>query len=185
MTAREKGFAIWLTGLPASGKTSLAAALTRLLGQRGVRVQTLDSDELREVLTPGPTYSESERDWFYRTMVFIGRLLTENGVNVFFAATAPHRRYREWARQAIDRFMEVYLLCPLETCRARDRKGIYSRDRTQGATTIPGLQVPYELPEAPELVVDTEHLTPEEGAQKVIARLEELPFLDSNADIRP
>jgi adenylylsulfate kinase len=174
----EPGFAIWLTGLPASGKTTLAVGLAEALRERGVRVQILDSDQLRQVLTPEPSYSREERDWFYRTMAYIGQLLTQNGVNVIFAATANRRYHRDWARQAIERFMEVYVRCSLDTCMARDQKGVYQKALTGQATTVPGLQVPYEPPEAPELTVDTERRSPEECVGHIVTRLEELSFLD-------
>jgi adenylylsulfate kinase len=179
-TKKEPGFAVWLTGLPASGKTTLARALAQALAARGVSVQILDSDELRRVLTPQPTYSASERDWFYQTMVFIGQLLVQNGVNVLFAATASRRRYRDRARQAIERFMEVYVHCSLETCMARDEKGIYAKGLAGKATTVPGLQVPYQEPQNPALTIDTERQTPEEGVRAILARLEERSFLKQN-----
>ncbi len=173
----ESGFAIWLTGLPASGKTTLAVGLAEALKEHGVRVQVLDSDQLRQVLTPEPSYSRQERDRFYRTMAYIGQLLTQNGVNVIFAATANRRRHRDRARQAIERFVEVYVRCSLETCMARDQKGIYQKALTGEASTVPGLQVPYEPPESPELTVDTEGQSPEEGVGQMVARLEELSFI--------
>jgi len=179
----RKGFAIWLTGLPASGKSTLAATLAQELAKLGVAVQVLGSDELRKVLTPEPTYSRKERDWFYEVMVYIGRLLTENGVNVILAATGSKRRYRALARERIEKFVEVYVKCPLEVCLARDRKGIYAKALAGQATTVPGLQEPYEPPEAPEVVVETDKHSPHECAQKVIGRLRELSFLEPPAGV--
>ncbi len=165
----ETGFAIWLTGLPASGKSTLAAALSERLAASGGQVQILDSDALREVLTPQPSYSEPERDWFYGVMSYIGQLLTQNGTHVIFAATARRQLYRDRARRAIEKFMEVYVHCSLETCRARDQKGIYAKAEKGEAATVPGVQVPYEVPQAPELVVDTEQHSPAEGARRIMA----------------
>jgi len=99
--AVQPGFVLWLTGLPSSGKSSLAGELVRLLAERGVAVQVLDSDELRQVLTPEPTYSPRERDWFYDTLGYIAALLARNGVNVVVAATGPLRQHRQAARQLI------------------------------------------------------------------------------------
>ena len=174
---KDTGFAIWLTGLPASGKTTLAQGLARDLGQRGLTVQILDSDDLRDILTPEPTYTREERDWFYQVVVFIARLLTQNGVSVLIAATANQRRYRDRARQAISRFAEVYVRCPLETCMERDDKGIYHEARTGEATTVPGLQVPYEPPTDPATVVDTEEMSPQRGVQHILEALERLSLL--------
>ena len=177
--SRNPGFAIWLTGLPASGKTTLAQEVAKELALRDVPVHILDSDELRRVLTPEPTYSQEERAWFYRTMVYIGRLLTEHGINVFFAATANRRAYRDQARQRIERFVEIYVSCPLETCVGRDKKGIYAKAFAGKATTVPGVQAPYEPPENPGVVIDTGRLTPEEGGKKVLRCLSKLGLLNS------
>lgn len=173
----KQGFAIWLTGLPASGKSTLAETVSAHLEARDVQIQILDSDDLRAVLTPEPTYCREERDWFYGVLVHIGQLLTRNGVNVIFAATARRQAYRDQARQSIEQFVEVHLDCPLEACLARDQKGIYAKGLAGEATTVPGLQVPYEPPESPEVTVNTEHQPPEEGARQVITRLEERSFL--------
>jgi len=173
----EEGFAVWLTGLPASGKTTLALSLESELEKRGVGVQVLDSDEVRELLTPQPTYSLQEREWFYRVMVYIGELLVHNEVNVVFAATANRRRYRERAREAIERFAEVYVRCSLATCMARDSKGIYAKALAGEAQTVPGLQTPYEAPETPTLTVDTEACAPSECARQILTRLEELRYV--------
>lgn len=172
------GFAIWLTGLPASGKSALARAVAGHLRDHDVRLQILDSDELREILTPQPTYSDAERDWFYRVMVYIGRLLTRNGVNVAFAATAAKQRYRDQARQRIEQFAEIHVQCSLATCMQRDPKGLYAKAQSGAIANLPGLQAPYDAPHAPELVVNTEALTVEQGALEIIERLQQLAFLD-------
>lgn len=179
---QQAGFGVWLTGLPASGKTTLAEGLARRLRERGLVIQLLDSDNLRDVLTPEPTYSAEERDWFYRAVAFIARLLTENGTNVIIAATANRRRYRSYGREDIERFAEVYVRCPLETCMARDEKGVYEKALAGRATTVPGLQVPYEPPENPAAVVDTEAMSPQEGVQRILTRLEALSFLRIGAE---
>jgi len=139
----------------------------------GIKVQVLESDELRRVLTPKPKYTEEERDWFYGVMAWIGWLLVRNGVNVIFDATANKRAYRERARRLIGpgRFMEVYVRCPLEVCMARDVKGIYKLALEGKASTVPGLQVPYEEPLRPDVVVDTSEMRPEECVKLVLKRL--------------
>lgn len=173
----DKGFAVWLTGLPASGKTTLAHALGDALQRRGAQFQILDSDDLRQVLTPEPTYSREERDWFYQVMAYIGQLLTQNGINVIFAATANRYAHREQARELIQEFMEVFVCCSLETCIARDEKGVYQKAFSGEATTVPGIQAPYEITAPPDLTVNTEEDTPQACAGAVISRLEELGFL--------
>lgn len=178
---QETGFCVWLTGLPASGKTTLAHGLAQALRERDLTVQILDSDALRDVLTPEPTYSAEERDWFYRVVAFVAQLLTQNGINVVVAATAHCRRHRNYARERIRRFAEIHVRCSLETCMERDEKGIYEKAIAGDATTVPGIQVPYEPPESPDVVVDTETLPPEQGVRRLIAGLEELSILKGDA----
>lgn len=175
--SKKTGFGLWLTGLPAAGKTTLAAGLGRKLRERGVDVQVLDSDALRDVLTPDPTYSAAERDWFYRVVAFIAWLLTQNRVNVVIAATAHRRRYRQYARRVVPRFAEIYVRCSLQTCMERDEKGIYEKAKAGEARTVPGLQVPYEPPESPAVVVDTELLSPHQGVQRILEHLDQSSLL--------
>lgn len=167
------GFAIWLTGLPASGKSTLAREVSERLGERDIHLQVLDSDDLRDVLTPHPTYSDEERDWFYQVMVYIGQLLTHNGVNVAFAATAAKQRYRDHARQTISHFAEVYVQCSLEACMERDPKSLYVKAQSGEITTLPGLQTFYEAPENAEMVVDTVSLSVADSAREIIKWLNE------------
>lgn len=146
-------FALWITGLPACGKSTITGAVACELASRGVEVAVLESDALRQVLTPHPTYSEEERDAFYRSMAYIGSLLVKHGVSVIFDATANRRAYRSAARNAIERFVEVYVDCPVDVCMARDPKGIYRKARSGESSTVPGLQASYEPPDHPDVVV--------------------------------
>ena len=173
----QTGFAVWITGLPASGKSTLAKALTRELSAQGVDVAVLESDALRRIFTPHPRYDEEEREVFYGAMVHVGRLLTEHGVPVIFDATANRRAYRDRARQQIPRFLEVYVNCPLAVCTARDRKGTYRKAREGTATTVPGIQTAYEPPEHPEVVSQGNEEAPEVAAQRVVAKLIERGYL--------
>lgn len=168
-------FAIWITGLPASGKSTIAAAVKAQLAARGVDIAVLESDALRAILTPhpnySPNYSDEERDQFYRQMVYIGMLLIQHGVPVLFAATANLRIYRARARKQIPQFLEVYVECPLATCMDRDPKGIYRQALEGSAAMVPGLQAPYEPPETPDLVVEGDREAPEAAAGRVVALL--------------
>jgi adenylylsulfate kinase len=172
MLNKFPGFAIWLTGLPSSGKTTLANALSVLLSERGISVQVLDSDDLRRRLTPHPTYSPEERNWFYDMVIFLAELLTENGINVLISATAPRRAYRDEARTRIKRFAEVYVDCPEEICRKRDSKGLWEQTGRGEITALPGAGVPYEPPDSPEAKVDTAQLSIEEAAHHSLNELE-------------
>lgn len=172
------GFVLWLTGLPSAGKTCLARELVGLLAERGMAVQILDSDELRRVLTPDPTYSPQERDWFYDTLGYIAALLARNGVRVIVAATAPRRDHRRAARQRVERFAEIYVHCPVEVCRSRDAKRLWQRSDAGQITNLPGAGASYEPPLAPEVRVETARLPPEKAARQVLAELADQRFWD-------
>ncbi|MBI4457235.1 MAG: adenylyl-sulfate kinase [Acidobacteria bacterium] len=173
----EPGFAIWITGLPASGKSTLTKALVRELSCRETAPEVLESDALRQILTPHPTYSEGEREILYGAMAYVGELLTKHGISVIFDATANRRVYRDRARQRITRFIEVFVECPLNICMARDPKGIYRKAEVGEATMIPGLQAAYEPPENPEVVVSGEWEDPARAARRVVEKLREQGYL--------
>jgi adenylylsulfate kinase len=168
------GFALWLTGLPASGKTTLAYELHCQLAERGIQTVILDSDELRRVLTPNPTYRAEERDWFYNVLTYLAAWLVPSGVNVLIAATAHRRIYREAARAEIVRFAEIYVRCSLAACRQRDPKGIYALAQAGQAPNVPGVGSLFEPPTQPEATVDTEEQTPAEAAAFVLNQLTNL-----------
>lgn len=167
----DSGFVIWLTGLPASGKTSLAYALQEKLDEEQIKTLIIDSDEFRKVLTPQPTYTEAERRWFYEVLAWFAAWLAKNGLNVIVAATANLHIYRDRARELIERFAEVYVDCPLSVCRARDPKGIYALAEESQSDTVPGVGAPYEPPFMPEAVVDMSRLLPAEAADSVLIQL--------------
>jgi adenylylsulfate kinase len=171
------GFAVWLIGLPSSGKSALARALSEKLEQLEIETQILDSDQLRHWLTPEPTYSQEERDWFYQAVVRIAELLAQNGVNVLIAATAPKQQHRLFARELIEHFVVVHLKCPLEICRQRDSKGLWEKASRGEITTLPGAGFPFEAPISPDVVVDTSELDPEQAAYFVYKKLVGLDFL--------
>jgi len=175
----KPGFAIWLTGLPSSGKTTLAKAIENLLLDREITVQMLDSDDLRQKLTPHPTYSPEERSWFYNVVTFLAELLTDNGVNVIIAATASRRIYRQAARTRIQRFAEVYVDCSPEVCRARDSKGLWKKADEGEISFLPGVGEPFEPPEAPEVRVKPAGLTIEAAAHTILDELDKKGFLAS------
>ena len=161
-------FAIWITGLPASGKSTIVSALKPQLEGLGLTVEMLESDEVRRIITPTPTYSEAERDLFYRALAFIGQKLVAHGVNVVFDATASRRIYRDFAKSMIARFIEVSVECPLATCIERDRKGTYRKGQRGESLTVPGLQSPYEAPINPDLCIDTTTTSSGDAAGQIL-----------------
>lgn len=172
-----KAFAVWITGLPASGKSTLAAALAAQLEAQGQRVAVLESDVLRRIFARQPLYTDEARDAFYEQMVYVGALLTQHGVPVIFDATANRRSYRERARRQIARFVEVYVATPLEVCMARDPKHIYQRAQAGEAANVPGLQAAYEAPEDPDVIVDGENEAPGYAARRILAAICAKKFL--------
>lgn len=171
-----KAWTIWITGLPGSGKSTLAHALHSKMRRRGVCCQILSSDNLRKVMTPEPTYSEEERESVYATLVFIAKLLNENGVNTIIDATGNKRKYRDLARTTLTNFALAYTKCPLEICIERENKRkmifdapseIYKKGYNGRSTTVPGLNVPYEEPLDAEIIVNTDRQTIEECVENL------------------
>jgi adenylylsulfate kinase len=172
------GFVIWLTGLPASGKTSLAEAIDRLLSRLDLPLVVIDSDHLRELLIPNPTYSSEERDHFYTTIARMAIWLAKSKINIIIAATAHKRAYRDSVREQIERFAEIFVDCNLEECQARDPKGIYAQAAGDKTNKVPGLGVEYEAPVDPELTIDTGRLFPKQAAYTIIEKLMALEILE-------
>lgn len=179
--APEQGFAIWLTGLPSSGKSTVARALQRRLALRGIETRRLDADSVRRWLTPDLGYSRAERDYFYEVLVDVALTLTQRGINVIIAATGSLRRYREAARQRLARFAEVYIDCDRQVCRARDPKGLWRLASQGRITTLPGAGSPYEPPTDPEVRVDTGFLSISEAATRIEHGLDLRGFYDTAA----
>ena len=168
---------VWICGRPGSGKSTIARALVSILEEQGIHAQILGTDILRRVVTPVPTYSEKERGIVYATLVFIAKILNQNGVNVILDATANRRAYRDKGKEEIENLMIAYVECPLEICikREAERKetygaprDIYKRGLTGESDTIPGIGVPYEVPETPDILLDSVKFTPQENAEKIL-----------------
>ncbi len=163
-------WAAWITGLPGSGKTTIALEVFNRF--KGHKLKVLQLDEIRAVVTPHPQYTEEERDIVYSFLAYTAKVLTECGINVIIDATANRRRYRQLARALIPCFEEVYVSCSLDTCMQREAerhaefapKGIYKKAKTQGAA-VPGINVDYETTEHPEITIDSEHTTPIHAAE--------------------
>jgi adenylylsulfate kinase len=150
-----EGVVVWFTGLPSSGKSSLAAAVRDALGRQGVQSAMLDGDEFRAALVPSPGYDDADRSSFYATLANVAALLARQGMLVLVAATANRRAYREHARRAAPRFLEVYVSTPLDECARRDAKGLYGRGPSGQVEHLPGVGAAYEPPLAPEVVAPT------------------------------
>src|SRR3954465_4525031 len=172
--AGEKGFTLWFTGLSGAGKTTISGLLETQLRERGSKLEILDGDIVRENLSKGLGFSKEDRDINIRRIAFVADLLSRNGVPVITAAISPYRALRDEARETMgDRFIEVYVKASVEACAERDVKGLYEKAFKGEIKEFTGVSDPYEEPEHAELIVDTEHESPEESAQKVIAFVED------------
>ena len=166
------GTVVWITGLPRSGKTTVAEALCRALRSRRVPVLWLDSDDLREVMTPHPSYSDAERDALYGTLGRVAQRAAEGGVLTVISATAAYRRYRDAVRAAVPRFVEVWLQCSEAERRSRDPDGLYAAAEAGRITRLPGVNAPYEPPAAAELALDTSARSPDAALDVVMRWLD-------------
>lgn len=166
---------IWLTGLSGAGKTTITVALVPKLRAIHERVEVLDGDVVRTHLSKGLGFSREDRDTNIARIAFVAQLLARNGVWVVVAAISPFRAARDAARSTIERdarFIEVHVAPPLETCIARDVKGLYKKAIAGELPSFTGISDPYEEPLSPEVRIDTSRVSVDEAALQVIAALQ-------------
>jgi adenylyl-sulfate kinase len=175
----QRGFTLWLTGLSGSGKTALTKVVEWELRSRGLKVERLDGDIVRESLTKDLGFTKEDRDTNIERVTFVAKLLTRNGVAVLCSFISPYRQRRAKSRTEIGNFVECYVECPLEVCIERDVKGLYQRAIAGEIENFTGVSDPYELPENPEIVVHTAQQTIEESVAEIIRCLKELGYLES------
>ena len=173
----QKGFTIWFTGLPCSGKTTISELVAQEIRNRGRNVEILDGDVVRTNLSKGLSFSKEDRDTNIRRIGFVCQLLTRNGVANIAAFVSPYREVRDHNRREIGNFIEVYAKCPVEVCVERDVKGMYKKALAGEIKEFTGVSDPYEEPPNPEVTLETDRETSQESAQKVIDNLEELGYL--------
>jgi adenylylsulfate kinase len=160
-----------MTGLPGSGKTTIALELERRLREMGRNVEILDGDEVRKGLSSDLGFSKEDRQRHAKRVTFVAKVLTRNDVIVLVGLISPFRAFRQYAREEIGEFMEVFVDTSLEECIKRDPKGLYKLAQEGKITDLTGLQDPYEAPEDPELVIPTEEVSVEEAADMVMDKL--------------
>lgn len=174
------GFTVWLTGLPCSGKSTLARELARRFLRRGRKVEVLDGDLVRQSLSYGLGFSREDRDRNIERVAFVANLLARNDVIVIVAVVSPYRAARDAARRSLQRFFEVHVDCPISECERRDVKGMYKRARAGTLRGFTGVDDPYETPLAPELTIATNRQSSEESAARVEAGLVASGFLNED-----
>ena len=174
---RHQGFTLWFTGLSGAGKSTISGIIEKRLREAGAKVEVLDGDAVRENLSKGLGFSKEDRDTNIRRIGFVCGLLSRNGVIAIVAAISPYRAVREEIRSGIHNFVEIYVECPLEVVADRDVKGLYKKAIKGEIGQFTGVSDPYEPPLHPEVVVHSASETPEQSAEKVWAKLEELGLI--------
>jgi len=168
----SQGFTLWLTGLSGAGKTTIALELERELLERGLRVERLDGDTVRQGLTRDLGFSKADRDKNIERVTYVAKLLSRNGVAVIASFISPYRAARDLARSETTNFIEVHVATAIETCAARDVKGLYAKAFAGELKDFTGVDDPYEAPLAPEITLQTENVSVQESAAEVLRYLE-------------
>lgn len=175
----DKGVVIWFTGVPAAGKSTIADGVIKRLEAMNLPVENLDADEVRKNLSPNLGYDEAARDENTKRLAWFAMKMSQYGANVMIAAVAPRQAYRDRAREWCEKFVEVFVDAPLELCKQRDPKGLYARAERGEINDIAGWHQPYEAPASPEVHIKTAECTIEEGVDAVMAKLQELGYLNN------
>lgn len=177
MSVKQRGATVWFTGLSGAGKTTIRMAVEQELRARGLSVEVLDGDIVRQNLTRGLGFSKEDRDENIRRIGFVSHLLTRNGVIVLVSAISPYRAVREEVRDRIGDFIEIYVNAPLDVCESRDVKGLYKKARAGEIKQFTGISDPYEPPANAEVECRTDLESLEESVAKVLGYLEQSGYV--------
>ncbi|MFH1867832.1 MAG: adenylyl-sulfate kinase [Candidatus Omnitrophota bacterium] len=171
MCENHDGFVLWFTGLPCSGKTTVADAIADKLKRMNIKVERLDGDIVRQGLTKDLGFSKEDRDKNIDRVTFVAKLLSRNGVATLVSFVSPYRERRQHVREDTTNFIEVFVKCPIEECKKRDTKGMYAKALRGEIKDFTGVDDPYEEPLNPEIVLETHKETIDESADKAIENL--------------
>lgn len=172
-----KPFCLWFTGLPSSGKTTLAKALKKELEKDGMKIVHLDGDILREGLCSDLGFSKEDREENNRRVIFVAQLLVKNQIPVVVSFISPYRKTRDFAKRTIPNTIEVYIKCPIKECQKRDVKGLYAKAARGEIKNMTGVDDPYEEPDNPELVIETHKIKLNKAVSIIIRYLQKLDFI--------
>lgn len=173
----HKGFTLWFTGLPCSGKSVLADAIAKDLKERGMKVERLDGDIVRKSLTRDLGFTEEDRNKNIERVTFVAKLLTRNGVAVLASFVSPYNKIRAYSRKEIGDYILVYVKCPVEVCEERDVKGMYAKARAGEIKDFTGIDHPFEEPDKSDIIVDTDKQTVQESKEIVLKALNQMGYL--------
>ncbi|MEM1724663.1 MAG: adenylyl-sulfate kinase [Thermoplasmata archaeon] len=170
----HRSFVLWFTGLPSSGKSTIAHAVEFELYKKGFRTYTFDGDNIRHGLCSDLGFSEKDREENLRRIAEVVKLFIDAGIIVLAAFVSPLKKHREMVKAIIGEgdFIEIYCRCPVEICEKRDPKGLYRKARNGEIKDYTGISAPYEEPENPDLILDTHLLDVEEAVKKVLSLVE-------------
>lgn len=173
----KKGFTLWFTGIPSSGKTTLAQKVGEELKKHLLKIEHLDDDLLIENFYSDSLSGKEDKDTYINRIGFICRLLTKNNIITIVSANSPSRQIRDKNRELIGRFIEIYTKCPIETCVLRDTKGLYKKALRGEIKNLTGISDTYEEPFYPEISIDTEEETVENSTSKILKYLEDNNYI--------
>jgi adenylyl-sulfate kinase len=173
----QRGFVLWFTGLSGSGKTTLAKLIEKELRARGIRIERLDGDVVRQSLTADLGFSKEDRDKNIQRVTFVSKLLSRNDVGVVASFISPYRSTRDWVRNEVTNFIEVFVECPLEECIRRDVKGLYAKALAGEIPEFTGVSDPYEAPTHAEITVNTAEESIEDSFAKIMSYLREKGYV--------
>lgn len=172
-----QGFTLWMTGLSGAGKTTIALLLEEELRRRGLRVERLDGDVVRESLTSDLGFTAEDRRRNIERVTFVAKLLSRNGVATICSFISPYQSVRDYVRENTTNFLEIYIDAPLDTVVERDVKGLYKKALAGEIPNFTGISDPFEAPERPDIHVRTHMQTPLESAGHILGRLEDMGLI--------
>lgn len=173
----HKGFTLWFTGLPCSGKSVLADVVAEELKSKGMKVERLDGDIVRKSLTRDLGFTEEDRNMNIERVTFVAKILTRNGVVVLASFVSPYNKIREYSRKEIGDYILVYVKCSLEECERRDIKGMYEKARRGVIKDFTGIDHPFEEPDNADIIVETDKQTIEESKTIILNALNDMGYL--------
>lgn len=174
---QQRGVTVWFTGLSGAGKTTISRGVEKQLRSHGYKVEILDGDIVRQNLTKGLGFSKEDRDENIRRIGFVSHLLTRNGVIVLVSAISPYREIREEVRNRIGDFVQVYVNAPLKVCEERDVKGLYKKARAGEIKNFTGIDDPYEEPEQPDIMCQTDVESEAQSVANVLQHLKDKGYI--------
>ncbi len=180
MEYKHKGFVLWFTGLSAAGKTTVADAVFRELQTYRAQLERLDGDVVRKNLTKDLSFSKKDRDENIRRIGFVANLLSRNGVGVVASFISPYQNQRLKLRQQVENYIEIFIDTPLKLCEIRDPKGMYKKARSGEIQAFTGVSDPYEVPENPDIHLQTNKMSVNESVREIISFLKEHGYIHDN-----